>query len=250
MVSILTNLWISFLAGLFAPLGAVCVLPLYPGFLAYLASQLSTKTDSLTDKPSESTTSSQSLKSKFILLGLIVTLGVVVSMFLFGLIFTKFLQASLTNAIGIISPIAFGILVLVSLLLIFNVDFGKWIPKVNAPLLKNPILTSFVFGLFFGLIVLPCNPASLIVLFAISTSTTAFLTNLLNFLMFGVGMALPLLLFSIISATKSQEVIGFLTKYKRRINLIAGLIMLVIALYYLIFTFEIYKVFGLIISWR
>jgi|TARA_Y100000310_G_C20598816_1_gene771917 hypothetical protein len=32
----LLNIWISFLAGLFAPLGAVCVLPLYPGFLAYL----------------------------------------------------------------------------------------------------------------------------------------------------------------------------------------------------------------------
>ena len=30
---------ISFLAGLFAPLGAVCVLPLYPGFLAWLANQ-------------------------------------------------------------------------------------------------------------------------------------------------------------------------------------------------------------------
>jgi cytochrome c-type biogenesis protein len=239
MINILSNLWISFLAGLFAPLGAVCVLPLYPGFLAYLASQLSVKSKT-EDKNKVDVESPESLKYKLIILGLIVTLGVIVSMFLFGLIFTKFLQASLTNAIGIISPIAFGILVLVSLLLIFNVDFGRWIPKLNAPVLKNPILTSFVFGLFFGVIVLPCNPASLVVLFALSTSTTAFLTNLLNFLMFGVGMALPLLLFSIISASKSQEVIGFLTKHKRKINLIAGLIMLVIALYYLIFVFKIF----------
>ena len=43
MVSDLANLWISFLAGLFAPLGAVCVLPLYPGFLSYLASQVTDK---------------------------------------------------------------------------------------------------------------------------------------------------------------------------------------------------------------
>tara|TARA_Y100000310_G_C20393633_1_gene674012 strand:+ start:35 stop:712 length:678 start_codon:yes stop_codon:yes gene_type:complete len=223
MINILTNLWISFLAGLFAPIAAVCVLPLYPGFLAYLASQISKKEN----------------KKKIITLGLIVTLGVITSMFLFGLIFTKFLQASLTKAIGIISPIAFGILALVSVLLIFNIDFSKIFPKFNAPILKNPYFTSFVFGFFFGAIVLPCNPASLIVLFAISTSTISFIANLLNFLLFGIGMALPLLIFSIISATKSNVIIGFLTKHKRSINLIAGIIMLGISLYYLIFVFKI-----------
>ena len=41
MVSFLVNLWLSFAAGLFAPIAAVCVLPLYPAFLSYLASQLS-----------------------------------------------------------------------------------------------------------------------------------------------------------------------------------------------------------------
>lgn len=231
MVSALANLGASFLAGLFAPIAAVCVLPLYPGFLSYLAGQLSqpTETVEVTDP-----------KKKILMLGLIVTAGVIFSMFLFGLIFTKFLQASLTNAIGIVSPIAFGILALVSLLLIFNVDFGKLFPKINAPVLKNPYFTSFIFGFFFGAIVLPCNPASLIVLFAISTSTVSFLTNLLNFIVFGIGMALPLLIFAIISAAKSTAVIGWLTAHKRKINLIAGLIMLGISLYYLIFVFRIF----------
>ncbi|MBW2995384.1 cytochrome C biogenesis protein [Candidatus Woesearchaeota archaeon] len=224
MVSALTNLWISFLAGLFAPLVAVCVLPLYPGFLSYLASQLSGKEE----------------KKTFIFIGLIVTLGVLVSMFLFGLIFTLLLQESLTMAIGIISPIAFGILALISLLLIFNIDFGKLFPKVHAPVTKNPILTSFIFGLFFGAIVLPCNPASLAVLFAVSTSVTSFILNLSNFTVFGIGMAAPLLIFSFISAAKSTEIIGFLTKYKKKINFIAGIIMLGISLYYLIFVFRIF----------
>jgi len=31
MVSVLTNFWISFLAGLFAPIAAVCVLPSQEG---------------------------------------------------------------------------------------------------------------------------------------------------------------------------------------------------------------------------
>lgn len=220
----LVNLWIAFLAGLFAPLAAVCVLPLYPGFLAYLSNQFSGKES----------------KKTFIMLGLLVAFGVVSSMFLIGLIFTKFLQASLTNVIGIISPIAFGILAVVSLFLIFNFDFSRLFPQFRAPVAKNPLLSSYGFGFFFGAIVLPCNPASLIVLFAISTTTIDFISNMFNFIFFGIGMALPLLVFSVVSAQWSQEVIGFLARNKRKINLLAGLAMLGISLYYLIFVFRIF----------
>lgn len=225
MISPLTNLWLSFLAGIFAPLAAVCVLPLYPGFLAYLANQFEGK---------------QTKKSTFIILGLIVTAGVITSMMLFGLIFTTILKSSLTKAIGIISPIAFSILGIVSILMIFNFDLGKFFPQIHAPIKKSPFVSSFIFGFFFGAIVLPCNPASLVVLFALSTTTADFLLNLLNFLVFGIGMAAPLLLFAIISSAKSTEVINFLTRNKRRINLIAGIIILGISLYYLIFVFRIF----------
>lgn len=225
MVSVLTNLFISFFAGVFAPLGAVCVLPLYPGFLAFLAGQLNEK----------------NTKISFIKLGLSVSLGVITSLFIIGLIFTKILEVSLTNTISIISPIAFVILGIVSLFLIFNYDFSSFLPKISSPILKNPLLSSFLFGLFFGVIVLPCNPASLIVLFAISTSTVGFFVNLLNFVFFGIGMSLPLLLFSIISDRWSNKVIKFLTKNRRKINLTAGLIMLGISLYYLIFVFRIFS---------
>lgn len=224
MVSALTNFWFSFLAGLLAPLGAVCVLPLYPGFLAYLSSKISSRKSQKT----------------ITLFGVIVMLGVLVSMLVIGLVFS-FLRESLTKAIGIISPIAFGILAVLSVLLILGVDFTKFAPKTTAPVLKNPFVSSFVFGLFFGAIVIPCNPAPLIVLFAISTSTISFITNFLNFLFFGLGMGLPLLLISFISAAKSKEVLGFLSKRQRIINIIAGIIMLVISLYYLFFVFRVYQ---------
>lgn len=225
----LLNLWLSFLAGLFAPIGAVCVLPLYPGFLAYLSNQLSGKEGA---DPRQS-------KYSFILFGLIITAGIIASMAVLGLIFTTLLQESLTTAIGIISPIAFGILALVSILMIFNIDIGKLIPKANAPVAKNPYISSFVFGLFFGAIVLPCNPASLVVLFALSTSTVNFLANFLNFIVFGIGMAAPLLVFAIISSAYTTKVIGFLAKYKKAINIITGIIMLGVSLYYLFFVFRI-----------
>lgn len=224
MVSIFVNFWFSFIAGLSAPLLAVCVLPLYPGFLAYLSNQLSGKES----------------RKTIVLLGLIVTGGVILSMFIFGLIFTFFLQESLTKAIGIISPIAFGILGIVSLLLIFNVEFSKFIPKYNVPITKNPYFTSLLFGFFFGAIVLPCNPASLIVLFAISTSTTSFLANLLNFVLFGAGMGVPLLILAFISSAKNNAVMHWLNIHKKGINIVTGLFMLGVTLYYLFFVFRIF----------
>mgnify|MGYP006412783797 FL=1 len=183
---IFLNFWLSFLAGLFAPLGAVCVLPLYPGFLSYLANQ------------SESNNKNSILK-----LGITVALGVISSMALFGLIFTKILEQSLTKVIGIISPIAFEILGIISIFMILGIDLSKYFGKFNAPESKNPVFSSFLFGAFFGLIVLPCNPSSLIILFALSSSTTSFLINFIGFILFGLGMAFPLLLFAIISNKKS-----------------------------------------------
>lgn len=224
MLSVLLNFWISFLAGVFAPLGAVCVLPLYPGFLSYLASR-------------------SDAEKNVVKFGWIITAGVVVSMFLIGLVFSYLLESSLTGAIGIISPIAFFILFVISLFLIFGFDFGGLFPRYNAKIFKNSVLTSFVFGLFFGAIVLPCNPASLAVLFAVSTSTMSFLVNLANFVLFGIGMASPLLVFAYISSASSGRIIAYLSEHKKGINLVAGLIMLVISLYYLIFVFRIYEVF-------
>lgn len=224
MVGVVLNFWISFLAGLFAPLGAVCILPLYPGFLSFLASR---------DKAERT----------MIKFGWIITAGVIVSMFVIGLIFSYFLKSSLSNAISIISPVAFLILLIVSLFLIFGFNLGGLIPKYNIKILKNPVLTSFIFGLFFGAIVLPCNPASLAVLFAVSVSTVGFLVNLINFVLFGIGMAFPLLIFAYISSEKTGRVIGYLSEHKRGIDLIAGLIMFAISLYYLIFVFRVWELF-------
>ena len=214
-----------FILGLLTPLTAVCVIPLYPGFLAYLANQLKGKSE----------------RKLLILFGILITLGVIIFMLILGFIFTTILQVSLTNVIGIISPIAFGILGIISLVLIFDIDVGKYLPKFHSPGAKNPLLNAFLFGLFFGAIVVPCNPAFIAALFARTLATASFITNIFSFFFFGVGIGAPLLVFSAISAGASQAIINWLIKYKRPINLIAGIIMLGVSLYYLIFVF---KVFG------
>ena len=72
---------ISFLAGLYTPLGAMCVLPLYPGYLAFLAGRTKSGTNST------------------LTLGLAVTAGVLLAMFSFGLLFVWILKVSTADVL-------------------------------------------------------------------------------------------------------------------------------------------------------
>tara|TARA_Y100000310_G_C20630620_1_gene788428 strand:- start:529 stop:1206 length:678 start_codon:yes stop_codon:yes gene_type:complete len=218
----------SFLLGLLTPLTAVCVLPLYPAFVSFLAGKF--KGEDVN-------------KGTYALFGLVIMLGVMIFMLIFGLLFTTLFQTSLTNVINIISPIAFGILGIISLFLIFDFDFSRFLPKmkqVNAQN-KNPLWAAFLFGFFFGAIVIPCNPGFITFFLARSVLFDGFWSSMGNFVSFGIGLGAPLLVFSLVSAQWSGKIIGYLTKRKRAINLIAGLIMLGIAIYYLVWVF---KVFG------
>jgi len=215
----------SFILGLLTPLTAVCVLPLYPGFLAFLSSKFS-------DPANVS-------KKTYALFGVVISLGVISFMLLFGLLFTTILQESLTKWINIISPIAFGILAVISLFLIADYDFGKFIPKPKTSVEGNPLKSAFVFGFFFGAIVLPCNPGFIAAFLARAFLVSDFFSSMAHFFSFGLGLSAPLFLFSILTAEYSQKIIGFLTLHKTKINRLAGIVMLGIALYYLFFVFQI-----------
>lgn len=210
---------ISFLAGLYTPLGAMCVLPLYPGYLAFLAGRA---------KAGGSSTLS---------LGLAVTIGVCLSMFSFGLVFVAILKMSTGDALEILGPAIYGLLAIMSIAMIAGFDISRFFPMVSTPVGKTPYITATLFGAFFGLVALPCNPGSIILLFAISTTTVDFISNFINFILFGIGMASPLLLLSALSMEKSRTCIRFFTTHHLLINRIAGVLMLMVALYYLVFVF-------------
>ncbi|QXO93893.1 hypothetical protein KSK55_11145 [Methanospirillum purgamenti] len=210
---------ISFLAGLYTPLGAMCVLPLYPGYLAFLAGR--TKAGG----------------SSTLTLGVAVTGGVLLAMFSFGLLFVSILKVSTGDVLEILGPAIYLILAIMSVAMIAGFDIGRFFPMISTPVGRTPYITATLFGAFFGLVALPCNPGSIILLFAISATTADFIANFINFVLFGFGMASPLLLLSFLSMEKSRTFISFFTHHHMSINRIAGVLMLTVALYYLIFVF-------------
>lgn len=225
MLDFFAGLASSLVLGILTPLTAVCVIPLYPGFLAFLSNQ----------------TGGDGTRRPPLLLGAMVTLGVISFMSLLGLLFTTILEVSLTAVVSIVSPIAFGILLVIGSLMIFDFDMGKIFPKFQSPTSKNPMWSAFLFGFFFGAIVLPCNPGLIAAMFSktLATSTIGFIGNITNFIVFGIGMATPLLVFAGISGVKSQRIISFLIKHKTIINRMTGVTLVGISIYYLLFVFRV-----------
>jgi cytochrome c-type biogenesis protein len=215
----------SFVLGLLTPLTALCVIPLYPAFLSRLSRNVSKEHDN---------------RRLFALFGLVVVAGVIVFMALLGLIFTMLLQESLTRVIGIISPIAFAAMAVIGVLLMFNVKIQR---KVRPNKLRNPYVSAFFYGFFFGAIVVPCNPLFIAAFFARVATVEGFVVNMLNFLAFGLGIGAPLLAFSLVSRATSRSMVNWLVKYNRQIDFVAGLVMVSVAVYYLIFVFHVFDRF-------
>ncbi|MBP1928759.1 cytochrome c-type biogenesis protein [Methanolinea mesophila] len=207
---------ISFVAGVLAPLTSPCVLPLYPGFIAFLSRQTGNTGSRFTP----------------VLLGLVVTAGVLLSMAVFGVIVSSLFAVPLSRMIGIISPVAFGVLAVAGLLLILGIEPG--IPvSIKTPRFRSPYPAAFGMGLFFGIVILPCNAISFVVLIALATTFTGLLANLTTFIAFGLGMAVPLFLIAALSARGGPGMVEWVTRHKRGIDLVTGIILLGISLYFL-----------------
>jgi cytochrome c-type biogenesis protein len=219
-MGLLADVATSFGLGVATPLSAVCVIPLYPGFLAFLSNQDD-------DAP------------PIAVLGVLVALGVIAFMAAVGVVFTTVLGTSLTAVVELVSVPAFALLALLGIVLLGDLHPQARLPTVEPPQTRFPALSAVAYGAFFGAIVLPCNPGFISVFFARAFLFTDPVASVANFAAFGVGMASPLLAFAIVSERWRERVLGILTGNRRAINAITGLILLVISLYYLVFVFEV-----------
>ncbi|WP_435360718.1 cytochrome c biogenesis CcdA family protein [Haloarchaeobius sp. DFWS5] len=211
-----------FVLGVGTPLTAACALPLYPGFLAYLSAQ-----DEERSLPAG------------VLAGL-VTLGVIAFMGLVGLVFSFFLRESLTTVVEVVSPLAFVVLAVLSVALIFDLDLAHRLPTKEPPQTSHPALSALLYGFFFGAIVLPCNPGLIALFFArVPILFDSGFEGFVGFLTFGVGMGAPLLAFGLVSQSAGQRATRWLAQHSSAINRVTGVVMLVVASYYLFVIFDV-----------
>lgn len=202
----------SFVLG-FLSAASPCVLPLYPGYLAYLSGQTQI-----------------GLGTQRYVLGLFVLAGVLTMMLALG-----FLMALLAVPIGrtlaILIPLSDLLILLLGVLLILNRNPFTALPQIQIPRLRVPSLNAFLYGLLYGPIALPCSGPLVVSIFAISLTFAEAFGKFWVFLWFGLGFGAPLLILSLLSGTLQRQLTGLFVRHSRSINIFGGLLLIGIAFY-------------------
>jgi cytochrome c-type biogenesis protein len=191
-----------------------CVLPLYPGFLAYLSGGQ----DKLNNRWGR------------YLLGLFVLLGVLTMMLALGGLITL-LSVSIGQALALVIPLADTLIIGLGVLLLLNVNPFRWLPQVQVPGLSHPLANAFVYGLLYGPIALPCSGPLVVGIFAFSFTAVEAVDRLAVFLWFGLGFGLPLLALSFLSGAMQHRLTRLFAERARLVNIAGGLLLVGIGVY-------------------
>jgi cytochrome c-type biogenesis protein len=207
--AIFTSVFLGLLAT-----GNPCVLPLYPGFLAYL---------------SGGQAALGGRKGRY-LLGFFVLAGVLVMMLALGALIAL-LSISIGSALSFAIPLADVLIVALGLLLIFDRNPFKSLPQIKVPVLSHPYVNAFLYGLLYGPIALPCSGPLVVGIFALSFTAEEALGRMAVFLWFGLGFGLPLLLLSFLAGASQRWLTRQFAMRSRLINLVGGILLVAVGIY-------------------
>lgn len=203
-----------------------CILPLYPGFLAYLSGV------------QEAT----GFRRGRYFLGFFVLGGVLSMMLALGLLIAL-ISVSIGEALAVAIPLADILIIALGVMLLLNINPFKRLPQIQVPLLSNPYANAFVYGLLYGPIALPCSGPLVVGIFALSLTAGEAISKLGVFFWFGVGFGLPLLALSFLSGASQRWLTRLFAQHARLINITAGLLLIGIAIYDLWINWDLIQTF-------
>jgi cytochrome c-type biogenesis protein len=128
-------------------------------------------------------------------------------------------------------------------LLLTNHNPFKTMPQVQLKALRHPFFNAYAYGLLYGPITIPCSGPLVVGIFALSFTAGEALSQLQVFLWFGLGLGMPLLILSLLSATLQRQLTTLFARHSQAINVVSGLILIGIALYDLSKNWEFLQLF-------
>ena len=203
----------SFLLGL-ASAASPCLLPLYPGFIAYLAGR----------SPGESGRLATSLLGFAVLAGLLTTMvlvGVAVSL----------LTVPFGDVLRWTVPVTTAVLVGLGLLLLVGRNPFNRLAGLRVPAVHGPLGQAYAYGLFVGPVALPCAGPFLVALLAISVGLADAVARVGSFLVFGLGFGLPLVALGALGAARGQAISRAIMRHHVAVLRAAGFLLIVTAVY-------------------
>ncbi len=205
----------AFILGNSAILTNVCILPLYPGLIAFLAGNAG----------------NEQAQRATQWLGLLVLAGVLTLMTLVGGLLYLF-QQSFGAILPVLLPIIYGVVIVLGVLMLLGRNPFASLTTAQAPVLRNPYVSAYVYGLLLGPMTLPCAGPLVVSAFLLGAGSVAALADsLAYFFAFGLGFGWPLVLLPFIALPLQKQFTRWMTQRYDLLTRISGVLLVAIGLF-------------------
>lgn len=211
----MSELLTAFSLGNAAILTNACMLPLYPGLIAFLAGNAD-------DSRSRRATG---------WLGLLVLAGILTMMLIIGLVL-YLLQQSFGVLLPYVLPLIYGIVIVFGVMTLLDRSPFARLATAQTPMLRNPYGMAYVYGLLFGPMTLPCTGPVITSAFLLGANDARALADgLIWFLAFGVGFGWPLVMLPLLALPLQRRLVGGLARYHQLLNRAAGILLIAVGVF-------------------
>lgn len=203
----------AFTLGNAAILSNVCVLPLYPGMFVMFANQRR-----------------DTRRGVSAFLGVLVLAGVVTTMVAVGFVLHQ-LGHAVADILDWLLPVTYTLAALLGMAMLAGRNPFARLATAEAPILRCPAASAYVYGMLLGPMTLPCTGPLVISAFVIGTvsGTGALLDSLSYFAAFALGFGWPLVALPLLAVPAQRAITGFLAVHHRPVEIISGALLIVIA---------------------
>lgn len=204
----------AFILGNTAILTNVCMLPLYPGLIAFMAGTANSKRSGRTTY----------------LLGFFVLAGVLSLMIFIGWLLFTF-QRSFGEILPYLLPAIYAVVIIMGLLMLTGRNPFARLGTMQAPVLRNPYAAAFAYGLLLGPMTLPCTGPVIVSAFLLGAGSTSDLAgSLAYFLAFGLGFGWPLIVLPLLAVPVQKRFTGWSTRNYKTLTMVSGVLLIVIGI--------------------
>jgi cytochrome c-type biogenesis protein len=127
-------------------------------------------------------------------------------------------------------PITDAILITLGVLLLAGRNPFARMSGIRVPFVASPFGRAYLYGLLLGPLALPCAGAFALALVAYSVGLADTAQKILVFVVYGLGFGLPLVVLSLLAGTRQQQIVRFVTRHHRTIDVIAGVLLIAVGI--------------------
>ncbi len=206
----------AFSLGNAAILSNVCLLPLYPGLVVMLSARLANPRSRLST----------------MMLGLAVLAGIVTFMVAIGFVLYQASRA-VADILDWLLPLIYGTVFLLGVLMLVGRNPFTRLIGTEAPVLRSPTATAFLYGMFLAPMTLPCTGPLVVSAFVIGgvSGSDALADSLAYFFFYALGFGWPLVVLPILAVPAQHQITRFLARNHRIIEVLSGFLLIGIAIY-------------------